>query len=652
MARGVPDNDGGVSRRAVVVGAILLVALSVTGLYVEIVHGLTYNFASLVPPIAPLALTFLVVALNPLIFRRSGRGLSRREILTIGAMITVAGPLMAHGILLHMLAGSIGQYYFGRAAPEWEAAFFDQIPGWFAPAQWQVAEGFFVGRTATPWGAWSPALGIWGSFLTALFLTNLFLVLILKRQWIKHERLSFPIAMIPLEMVRETGDARRQIGRLPVSWAFWIGFAVSAALDIQNRLPSIFPAFPRLPTWETLLIPWQKVGPLAGIGDIWLVLYPSIIGLAFLIPKELSFSMWFFWLLRVGLTVAAIAAGATPRRPEEWYGTTFPAPYYQGGGALLALGVWGLWTAGRHLGRVGQSAIHGRSEGRYSQEPFSYRWLVTGFAVCFGYLVYLCWLAGSRLWVAMALIGLIVAYHMVWARLRAENGMSFIAFPFHVDAMLLQPFGSRIYRPAEIITIKALRWAFFPGWGESVENVTGGTMDAFKVADSAGIGQRRLTIALVVGFLVSLCVGMPLLLWACYRYGFLSMSIYAGWVYGQVRNAGAVNFEEIVAPSTFNPAALAWLCGGGVLTIFLGLMRHRFWWWPFHPVGYLAANVWGSQWWCMPLFIGWAAKSLVVRYGGLRLYQRLVPAAIGVIVAEQLTTVLWTAVGWLARSVM
>jgi hypothetical protein len=84
----------------------------------------------------------------------------------------------------------------------------------------------------------------------------------------------------------------------------------------------------------------------------------------------------------------------------------------------------------------------------------------------------------------------------------------------------------------------------------------------------------------------------------------------------------------------------------------LGLMRLRFWWWPFHPVGYLAANVWGSQWWYMPFLIGWALKGLIIRYGGLRLYQQTVPVAVGVIVGDRLANVAWPAVVWAARTLM
>jgi hypothetical protein len=85
------------------------------------------------------------------------------------------------------------------------------------------------------------------------------------------------------------------------------------------------------------------------------------------------------------------------------------------------------------------------------------------------------------------------------------------------------------------------------------------------------------------------------------------------------------------------------------VTFVLSALRLRFWWWPLHPVGYLVANVNGAQWWWGPLFIAWLLKTLVIRYGGLRLYQRTVPMAIGVIVGTQLVDVIWPLGLWLAR---
>jgi hypothetical protein len=51
----------------------------------------------------------------------------------------------------------------------------------------------------------------------------------------------------------------------------------------------------------------------------------------------------------------------------------------------------------------------------------------------------------------------------------------------------------------------------------------------------------------------------------------------------------------------------------------------------------------------VPLFIGWLLKSITIKYGGLRLYQKTVPLAIGVIVGDRLSEILGALVLWFVR---
>ena len=647
-----PRAQPAVNARTVLVALLLLALVMVAGLQLELVHYFAYRFAGGVPPLAPLAAAFLLAVINPALPRLGLRAFSRRELLVMYAIVSVGAPLMSHGLLWWFLSCSVGQRYFAVANPGWEQVFLHRIPLWFYPADWPAVAGFFEGNAPSAWGSWAAPLLAWESFYLALFVASLCLMLLFERQWISQERLTFPIATVPLEMVQERRLGQRRIGGIATAWAFWIGLTGSALFTVQDYLPTILPALPRLPTL-TVLIPWQRVGPLAGLGDIWLVLWPWAIALAYLLPKELSFSVWFFWLIRVALTVAAIAAGATPQKPEEWPGAAFPAPALQGGGAVIGLCALSLWSARSHLARAARSLLPMQPTAGANQQDSSLRSAAAWFLVSVAYLVGFCHWSGARVAVGALLVGLILMYYLVWARLRAENGMACIAFPYFVDEMLLRTLGSSLYRPSEIILVNATRWAYFCGWGDTSEVLAGAGLDAFKIADSAHIARRRLTYALAGGFVFALVVGTPLVLSTCYRYGALHMhDPVGGWVEMAVRAGGAANFDLLTNPSKLDPAAVTALAAGAAVSVSLGLMRLRFWWWPFHPVGYLAANVWGSQWWYMPFLIGWALKGLIIRYGGLRLYQQTVPVAVGVIVGDRLANVAWPAVVWAARTLM
>jgi hypothetical protein len=638
-----PVDDGtGIGARAIIIAFLLLVLIAPAAFYGELMYGATYFFAAGVPAMAPLVLLVLLAALNPVVKRLGWRRLTRRELLAIYAIVLVGGPLVTHGILAWMLPHNLAPRYVARAQPEWEETFIDYIPDWFSPTDPEAVESYFQGNVPVPWSDWMMPLTAWSSFFIALFICTLCTLVLFSRQWVSHERLSFPLAQVPLELIREGKLAEGRAGRLPWGYAFWIGFLIPVVIGFINGMTRFFPTLPSIPLTGRVLMQRQAVGPLAGLGQIDLNLEPWMVSIGYLIPKELSFSCWFFWFVRVAMTVGAIAGGASPQAPEGWYESTFPAPYYQGGGAVLALGAWALWIGRRHLSRALRIAFGRGEPGGDAAEPLAYRWALVGFLLSFAYMVYFCWLAGSRVIVGVVMVALLIALYVMWARLRADTGLGFLPFPLGVESMMLVPFGSSIFRSRELVTLIGLRWAYFPGFGESYEVVTGNVLEAFKIADSAHIRQRRLTAAIVAGFLISLAVGSYVVLTGMYHYGFYDTRAgSSGWLHSQLRGVGGRIYEMLTNPSKFDLNGTIGLCAGGTVAVVLGVLRLRFWWWPFHPYGYLASNCWGMHWYWMPLFVGWVFKTLAIRYGGLQLYRRTVPVAIGLIVGDMVSSGMW-----------
>jgi hypothetical protein len=481
--------------------------------------------------------------------------------------------------------------------------------------------------------------------MVALFGASLCLSALIQRPWITAERLTFPVAQVPLTMVAGPDmGGRNSAARFTVSRAFWAGAAISFALHLLSGLSERIPAIPHVSLGPIEVIGWQKIGPLAGLGGVSIVFWPWLMAIAYLIPKDLSFSVWFFWLVRLGLTVAAVAAGATPQRPEDWYSSSFPAPYYQGTGAILALAGWVLWSARRHIGQAVRSAVGGQLDTTDAGEPLRYRWALLGFAVCCAFMVWFLWMAQCRVSFALALIALVLAYYLIWARIRAETGLGLLPFPIEINDLMMVPFGSRIFRLREIISLVSLRWAYSPGITTSYEVFASTMIESYKIADSGHLNSRRLTAAIAAGFLLSLAVGIPLVLAGTYHYGWFGFGFTrSGWLtsvgtYGGGQIAGYLTDPRYAATDV---NGLLGLLGGGAAVLFLGLMRLRFWWWPFHPIGYVAANTWGLQLWAMPFFVGWMAKTLIIRYAGLPLYRRTLPLAVGLIVGDLLNGGLW-----------
>jgi hypothetical protein len=194
------------------------------------------------------------------------------------------------------------------------------------------------------------------------------------------------------------------------------------------------------------------------------------------------------------------------------------------------------------------------------------------------------------------------------------------------------------------VTLIGLRWAYSPGFGDSFEVVAGNALEGLKIADSVRIGQRRLLAAMVAGFLLSTIVGLYVVLTGMYHYGFHNTAAAAsGWLLPQLRGEGGRISAMLTNPSGSDLNGLMAILGGGATAIALGALRSRFWWWPFHPYGYLAANLWGMHWYWMPFFVAWACKALVIRYGGLQLYRRTLPLAIGLIAGNMVSSGMWVA---------
>jgi hypothetical protein len=644
------DRAGGVTRRAVLIALALLLVSIPIAFYAEIAFDRANMFVG-VPSMTPVVLLFLLTGAASLPVLRRLR-LSRRELLVVYSIMLVAGPVVGRTTTAWMLCGSIHYYYMSRINLIWQTTFLPQVPTWFAPTDPLAAEGFFQGQSIVPWHLWATPLAAWGGFMIALFLCAFCIIALLQRQWIMNERLSFPLAQMPLEMVGETrpGDPD-SAGRFARAWPFWLGLLVSFCLTCMNDVAWRWPTFPAIPLGPLPLMREQRVGPLGGIGEITWVLWPWLIAIAYLIPKELSFSCWFFWWVLVLANVLAVFGGAEPRDPSMIWDSGFPAPRFQGGGALIAIGVWALWIARRHLLRAFRIAFLRGPGQPDADEPISYRVALVGLVVTLAGMIYFTYAAGCRVLIGAAIVIGILGYYVVWARLRAETGLGFAMFPLELEFLLNTPFGPSFYRVRETITIMSMRWTYGQGFGTIYEVLSGNALETFKIADAADINKRRLAKAIVAAFLMMVVFGAYTILTGIYHYGWFGLKgLQAGWLGPQsVGDGGRIIWRLLYHPPHSDVNGLMAMVFGAVFAVVLGIMRLRFWWWPLHPVGYMVGMSWGANWYWMPFLIGWVGKSLVVRYGGLRLYRATVPLATGLIVGDLLNTGLWCFVGLLTQ---
>ena len=229
--------------------------------------------------------------------------------------------------------------WFATPENDWQNLFLEQLPSWWVIRDSNGLEGFYNGDSSFYiWQhlrLWLPIVGVWVGFLATMLIVMGSLTVILHRQWVEHERLTYPIIQLPLALL----DAK---GGLLNSRLFWFGFAATAAITLYNGIAYLVPQVPLL-VWSVNLASFFRERPFNAIGFTPLRVFPFVVALTFLIPQELSFSGWFFYWLMKGLRILSAAVG--------WRGLPeFPYARHQSFGAYLGICAFAIF-AGRQQSR-------------------------------------------------------------------------------------------------------------------------------------------------------------------------------------------------------------------------------------------------------------------------------------------------------------
>ena len=152
--------------------------------------------------------------------------------------------------------------------------------------------------------------------------------ILLRRQWIERERLAYPIVQLPLEITRTDG-------RLFKSKMMWLGFAISGGIDLINGIHALVPSFLEIPIRHAEIGQFFTEKPWNAVGWVPVYILSFAVGLAFLMPLEMSFSVWFFYLFWKLEYVLGEALGLKSLR-------LFPYRGAQVMGGYLAIGCFAL----------------------------------------------------------------------------------------------------------------------------------------------------------------------------------------------------------------------------------------------------------------------------------------------------------------------
>ena len=157
---------------------------------------------------------------------------SRAELLSIAVMMMITTAIAARGFISIAVPILTGIFYFATPENNWEELLLPHVPTWLIPYDAQAIQGFYEGLpegAAIPWGVWLEPLLWWLLFMAAFYVVVVCSMVILRRQWMDHERLLYPLTQVPLGMVEDAATPSR-VKPFLKNPAMWLGLAVPFVL--------------------------------------------------------------------------------------------------------------------------------------------------------------------------------------------------------------------------------------------------------------------------------------------------------------------------------------------------------------------------------------------------------------------------------------
>ncbi len=610
--------------RSLTVGVLGVVGVTLAAPYSEWVVRSTYMATNYFPLGLAFSFILVVVVLNPLL-KACGRrfALWGDELGAIYVMLLVAVSVPTYGITGYVISISASPFYYATTENGWADYLHQHIPRWAVPGAGPEVAWFFEGLprgAEIPWRIWLVPLFWWGTLVVATLILCICLIAIFRRQWVEKERLNFPLVDVPLALMADAEDPGL-LPRVMHSKLFWIGFAV-AAFKIAWNIPGYFNyQWPIIPPIR-LSIPRGPIFP--GLSTIFS--FP-LMGITYFVNVDVIFSVWVFNLLNLAEIAVFNRTGFTIGTTET-YSISPAALAWQGFGAFVAIVMGGIWVARGHLRDVFRKAFLGDPSVSDDGEILSFRSAVFG---VLGSLVYmLLWLRalGIALPIAAMLLFAVVTLYLGLTRIIIEGGLVFVRGP-----MVPQGFAMHLVGPAMLSGSTMTGLALSYAWAcDPIAIFMPFGANASKVHSDRrfprGTYVTAVALALGLGLIVSFWFSLKLA-YATGGYNF------GEWVF---RRGGQVPFDTVVtkmkAAEGFSYGRLQFLAVGVLATVVLTYLRHRFTWWRLHPIGFSIASVGQVRWTMLSLFVAWLVKSLIMRFGGLVLFNRAKPFFVGLVVGH------------------
>mgnify|MGYP001251759965 CR=1 FL=1 len=626
--------NGQITWRGLLLGGLLCVVIALGVPYTTMVLQATPMGVSSSSP-AAFCLLFFVLTLGHggLALLKRRWGLQWGELVTITIMMMVAAAIPTRGVTGMLLPMISGTFYYASAENNWAREIHPHLADWMMMGEPVAVRGFYEGSEGTtliPWASWLAPLLYWLVFYAAFYLTLVSIGVIMRRRWVEHERLAFPIAQVPLAMI-EDGGGKGIIKPFFRSRVMWCGFAVPFIVGNVNALANYFPSVVRLVLSTKIEIIDQGISLTVAVNFLML-------GFAFLISSTLSLSLWFFYLLFEvqDYFLGVVGLGGREAVLGPW---STAVTGHQMTGALAVLVCSGIWMGREHIKGVWNKALGQDPEVDDSDEIMPYRWAILGLLGGSALMVLWLWQSGIPILGAAFLVGIALIIFLGLTRGVIEAGIPIISpgivpAGFLVSAVGVPALGTR----GMIATAHTLIWA-----GELMVFMMAPLANGLRLTSEATGHRRRLLLAIAAAMLITLVVSTCYMLYLSYSYGGVNLH---RQFFGESFPTYPSNFaqQKLANPSGASMSGWIWTVGGGLGMMVLMGARQRFAWWPFHPLGFAMAPGWTMAPIWFSIFLAWLIKVSILKFGGARLYYKARPFFLGLLGGQFATAGIWLVV--------
>jgi len=550
---------------------------------------------------------FALTIINQLIkFISPKFSLTKGELLLIYTMLTVASAI--NGLDMLQLIGAMiaGPHFLATPENEWSELFLKQIPSWLVISDKSVIERYAQGESSlylisnfNPWIV--PAL-LWSAFTILLVLVMLGLTIILSSRWVSEEKLSYPIIQLPHYMVVKGFFNNKTM---------WLGLSIGFFMSALNGLHFFIPSVPTLGK-PINIGQYLTEKPLNAVGWLPIAVHPFAVGLGFFMPIDLSFSCWFFYFFWKFERVLSSILGL--RMPG------FPFIDEQTTGAYIGLALIALWMARKHIVK----ALKLNSSDFWKKTNKVNQLAIVSVLVGILGITIFCLKAGMGLKAISIFFIIYFLLSISIGRIRAELGSPVHDLHFSGPGrMMVSILGTRSFSHNDL-TIVSLFWYFNRAYRSHPMPCI---LEGFKLEEKTEVKPLNIAFFVIFAVILATLFGFWAHLHAGYHHGAW------GKLWPAYETFNRLSYW-LTNPMGGNPPYAFAFSFGALSVIALSIIKMRFIWFPLHPVGFVVSSSWAINPFWFSIFLSWAVKSIILRYGGIKVYRKNIPLFLGFILGE------------------